>query len=60
VFHAAAVVDPKTWCQLARFRATLAWLRAGHPAQWAAVAAESGYADQSHMIADFRRFTGLT
>jgi hypothetical protein len=26
---------------------------------WAALASESGYFDQSHLIADFRRFAGL-
>jgi AraC-like DNA-binding protein len=28
--------------------------------QWAEVAAELGYADQSHMIAEFRELSGLT
>jgi AraC-like DNA-binding protein len=45
---------------LARFHAALAY--AGSPAavDWACAAADLGYADQSHMIADCRQFSGLT
>ena len=35
-------------------------MRTGNDVEWAQVAAESGYADQSHMILEFRRFTGPT
>jgi AraC-like DNA-binding protein len=51
---------PKLYCRLARFRAGLAYV--GSPARidWARAAADMGYADQSHMIAEFRRFSGLT
>ena len=27
---------------------------------WARIAAESGYADQSHLVREFRQFTGTT
>jgi AraC-like DNA-binding protein len=33
---------------------------AGAGVPWARVAAELGYADQSHMIAEFRELSGLT
>lgn len=60
VFRASVGVSPKVYCQLARFRSTLAYLQPGWDVEWALVAAESGYTDQSHMIAEFRRFTGMT
>jgi AraC-like DNA-binding protein len=59
-FRESVGVSPKTYCQLARCQSTLAYVRRGDDVEWAQVAAESGYADQSHMIAEFRRFTGLT
>jgi AraC-like DNA-binding protein len=30
------------------------------PAHWDRIAADGGYADQSHLIGDFREFTGGT
>lgn len=33
---------------------------AGEPVNWAQAALELGYADQSHMIAEYRRFSSLT
>lgn len=53
-------VGPKLYSRLARFHASLAY--AGHPAavDWAQAALDMGYADQSHMIAEFRQFSGLT
>jgi len=53
-------VAPKLYCRLARFRATLAYAGRGGRADWAEVAAEMGYADQSHLIAEFREFSSLT
>jgi len=32
----------------------------GNNVDWAQAALETGYADQSHMIADFREFSSLT
>jgi AraC-like DNA-binding protein len=32
----------------------------GDGMDWAQAAVEGGYADQSHMIAEFRRFSSLT
>jgi AraC-like DNA-binding protein len=53
-------VSPKVYCRLARFRSALAYVRRGERVDWAHAAADAGYADQSHMIADFRDFSGLT
>jgi AraC-like DNA-binding protein len=41
-------------------RLSTVWRHLGHERTWARIAAESGYADQSHLIREFRRFTGTT
>jgi AraC-like DNA-binding protein len=48
-------ISPKLYLRLARFRAAL-----GRSGPGASLAAELGYSDQSHMIAEFREFSGLT
>jgi AraC-like DNA-binding protein len=60
VFRENVGVSPKIYCQLARFRSALCYARRGENVGWAHVAVDCGYADQSHMIAEFRRFAGLT
>lgn len=60
VFREVIGVSPKRYCRLERFHAGLAYAGAGAGVQWAEVAAELGYADQSHMIAEFRELSGLT
>ncbi|HYS55032.1 MAG TPA: hypothetical protein VER58_14840 [Thermoanaerobaculia bacterium] len=42
-----------------RFRRAIAIARGGREG-WADLAAELGYFDQSHLIADFREFAGET
>jgi AraC-like DNA-binding protein len=59
VFHAGIGVSPKVYCELARFQYTLGYLRSS-AVDWAQAASFAGYADQSHMIAEFRRFSGVT
>jgi AraC-like DNA-binding protein len=58
-FRESVGVSPKLFARLARFRAGLAFAVRG-AADWAQAAIELGYADQSHMIAEFREFCGLT
>jgi AraC-like DNA-binding protein len=60
VFHELAGVSPKMYCRLARFHSALGVAAAGARGAWAGVAAALGYADQSHMIAEFRKFSSLT
>jgi AraC-like DNA-binding protein len=60
VFRERVGVSPKLYCRLARFQSALAYVRRGRNVDWARAAAELGYADQSHMIAAFREFSGLT
>ena len=53
-------VGPKTFARVARFQRLLARVRADDAPSWAGAAADSGYFDQSHLIADFRDFAGTT
>lgn len=60
VFREVVGVSPKRYCRLARFQAGLIHAGVGAGVKWAQVAAELGYADQSHMIAEFRELGSLT
>jgi AraC-like DNA-binding protein len=60
VFRERVGITPKTYCRLARFQSGLAYAGCGDGVDWAQAAIEGGYADQSHMIAEFRRFSSLT
>ena len=59
-FRAHAGLSPKTLARVIRFQ-NLLWL-VGEDAlrQWSSVALDGGYADQSHMVREFREFTGQT
>ena len=59
-FREAVGVTPKVYCMLTRFQAGLSYAGRGSGVDWARAAADLGYADQSHMIAEFRRFSSLT
>ena len=52
-------VSPKTFARVMRFRRAITLARGGREG-WADLAAELGYFDQSHMIAEFREFAGDT
>lgn len=50
---------PKLFCRIARFRA--AWEQGfSRRDDWAAIAADCGYADQAHLCREFREFAGLS
>jgi hypothetical protein len=53
-------VSPKLYSELARFQSGLVYAGRRTSIDWAGAAIDMGYADQSHMIAEFRRFSGLT
>lgn len=55
LFREGIGVAPKMYARIVRFRASLACTGRG-----AALAADLGYFDQSHMIAEFKEFSGLT
>lgn len=60
VFRERVGVPPKLFSRLARFQAGLAYAGCEKKVDWAQTSLELGYADQSHMIAEFREFSSLT
>jgi transcriptional regulator GlxA family with amidase domain len=60
VFHQNIGISPKLYCELARFQSALGHLGSAVDDNWAQIAFAAGYSDQSHMISEFRRFSGLT
>jgi AraC-like DNA-binding protein len=54
-------LPPKTAARLVRLDTVWRRLAApGSSSSWGRIAAEAGYADQDHLIRDFRQFTGTT
>ena len=53
-------MTPKRYLRLARYRAASEFLSTNTDASFAEAAAMHGYVDQSHMVNEFSRFTGLT
>lgn len=51
-------VTPKMYLRILRFRSVFHSVDAELNADWAAIAADHGYADQSHLTKDFQRFAG--
>lgn len=61
LFTAQVGIPPKRFARLQRFRhAHQAVASAVSPPDWPTFAIEYGYADQSHMIREFRDFSGMT
>ena len=59
-FRATVGISPKQFARIARFRFALRRLPVAGRSGWAGLAADLGYVDQSHLIHDFRQFTGMT
>jgi AraC-like DNA-binding protein len=60
LFRESVGVSPKLYSRLTRFRFALQRAGSGGRTSWAQMAAATGYSDQSHMIAEFKQFSGLT
>lgn len=60
IFRAEVGLSPRAWSRLARLHACLRALRNQPAPQWSAVAAETGFYDQSHLINEFQSLCGLT
>ncbi len=52
-------LTPKVFCRVLRFQAVLEQVVARRAVHWAKVALDCGYYDQSHLIRDFREFSGI-
>lgn len=59
-FHEEIGLPPKQVARIARFDAACRLATAGGAQGWADVAAACGYADQAHLVREFRAFTGVT
>jgi AraC-like DNA-binding protein len=59
-FREQVGLSPKTAARLVRFDRVLRALGRPEPHGWERIAAESGYADQPHLVREFRTFTGGT
>ena len=51
---------PKTLCRLVRFQRVVRAIEPALRPSWARLAAQHGYADQSHLAREFREFAGTT
>lgn len=59
VFHEHVGLTPKRYSRVQRFQHVLRRVHSGDFVDWADVAMDAGYFDQSHFIHDFRAFSGL-
>jgi AraC-like DNA-binding protein len=61
LFQQQVGLSPKALARVHRFRGALALLdKADRQVPWAALAEQCGYYDQSHLINEFRRFSGFS
>lgn len=60
VFSAEVGITPKLFCRIQRFHRTIGLVRQTAAPDWAQVAVDCGYFDQSHMIRDFLAFSSLS
>jgi AraC-like DNA-binding protein len=59
-FRQQVGLSPKTAARLVRFDRVLRRLDQPEPPHWERLAADAGYADQAHLVREFRTFTGGT
>jgi len=59
-FEQAVGLTPKRYARVLRLGALLPTLARCGPRDWAQLAAQAGYYDQSHLIHEFRRLAGIT
>jgi AraC-like DNA-binding protein len=53
-------VSPKLFARIVKFRGVLRAASAARRPDWANIAADFGFADQAHLIREFKSFSGLT
>jgi AraC-like DNA-binding protein len=59
-FRAAVGLTPKRYSRVRRLQRVLCSISGGRDVDWCETAAEHGYADQAHLVHDFRELTGMT
>ncbi|HET7793392.1 MAG TPA: AraC family transcriptional regulator [Rhizobacter sp.] len=59
-FERAVGLTPKRYARVLRFHAMVTQLAGQAPSDWAQAAAEAGFADQSHLVREFKRLAGIT
>jgi AraC-like DNA-binding protein len=59
-FRQQVGLAPKTAARLVRFNGVLRRVGSARRLDWGLLAAEAGYADQAHLVREFRQFTGTT
>jgi AraC-like DNA-binding protein len=60
VFKAETGLTPKLFCRVLRFQRAREMAQRDASPDWARVASECGYFDQSHLIRDFQAFSGFS
>jgi len=60
LFTHSVGLTPKVYSRIQRFQSVLNRVARGDRIDWASVALDAGYCDQSHLIRDFRIFSGTT
>jgi AraC-like DNA-binding protein len=58
-FRTRVGLPPKLFCRIRRFQQVLAKITSQQRVEWADIAYDCGYFDQSHFIQDFHAFSGL-
>lgn len=60
LFRDSVGLTPKLFSRIQRFQAVIGQLAGGQRVEWAWVAADGGFFDQSHLNREFRAFAGVT
>ena len=60
IFKANIGVTPKEFLKIIRFQKAIDDIEKKGTVNWTSIADDCGFYDQSHFIADFRKFSGLT
>jgi AraC-like DNA-binding protein len=60
VFKTEVGVTPKLFSRIQRFQQTRAFIQQNHSPDWATLALDFGYFDQSHLIREFLEFSGVS
>jgi AraC-like DNA-binding protein len=59
-FEQCIGIPPRLFSKISQFQSALGQLRSGNFFKLSDIAYDNGYADQSHFIRDFKKFTGLS